>query len=165
LVDTIDLVWRSNGGAQGPYGPPAGGTIDMIEGPYRGVSVRFAGGGIFAWPGAPVIAMRTSDRLLASWIARGAPRSRFGWPSGAPVRTPDGRARAWPLTRGALFDVPTREVLGIHGAIHAYWLQLGALEADLGLPVAEQHLEDGEEVARFERGVLRWSPAGGVRRG
>jgi hypothetical protein len=165
LVDLIDAAWRENGGPQGPFGAPVSGAIEMIEGAHRGVSVRFAGGGLFAWPGAPVIVLRSSDRLLAGWIARGAARSPFGWPSGAPVRTPDGGARALPLTRGALFDAPTREVVGLHGALYAYWLQLGGLGSGLGALVAEQHVEDGEEVARFEKGTLRWSPVGGARRG
>ena len=123
---------------------------------------------MFAWPGAPVIAMRSTDRLLASWIARGAPRSPLGWPSGSPVASSDGRARIMPFTRGALFDVPGREVAGLWGTLYAYWLQLGGPRADLGTLTADVSTEESpagaEEVARFQHGVLRWSPVHGVRR-
>ena len=164
----IEQCWRDNGGAQGPYGAIQGAPNEMIEGAHRGVSARFAGGGMFAWPGAPVIAMRSTDRLLASWIARGAPRSPLGWPSGSPVASSDGRARIMPFTRGALFDVPGREVAGLWGTLYAYWLQLGGPRADLGTLTADVSTEESpagaEEVARFQHGVLRWSPVHGVRR-
>ena len=164
LIDAVDAVWRTHGGAQGPYGSPVGGAIDMSEGVHRGVSVRFAGGGLFAWPGAPVIALRTTDRLLASWVERGGPRSPLGWPSGTPVSTPDGRARALPTTRGALFDVPGRPITAFWGSLYAYWLQLGGPGSGLGVPRGDLAVEAGEEVVHFERGTLRWSPVGGVRR-
>jgi hypothetical protein len=164
----IEQCWRDNGGAQGPYGPIQGAPNEMVEGAHRGVSARFAGGGMFAWPGAPVIAMRSTDRLLASWIARGAPRSPLGWPSGAPVASGDGRARVMPFTRGALFDVPGRDVVGLWGTLYAYWLQLGGPRSDLGSLTADLGTQESaagpEEVARFERGVLSWSPVHGVRR-
>lgn len=168
LLDAIDAVWRQNGGPQGPYGAAQGAPNEMVEGAYKGVSVRFAGGGMFAWPGGAVIPLRTTDRLLASWIERGAPRSPLGWPSGAPVASADGRARVMPFTRGALFDVPGRAVAGLWGTLYAYWLQLGGPRSDLGIlksDVAnETHEGATEEVAHFERGTLRWSPVGGVRR-
>ena len=168
LVDAIDAVWRHNGGAQGPYGAAQGSANEMIEGSHKGVSVRFAGGGMFAWPGAPVIALRTTDRLLASWIERGAPRSPLGWPSGAPVSSADGRARIMPFTRGALFDVPGHSVVGLWGTLYPYWLQLGGPASDLGALRGDVATETSagvtEEVARFERGTLRWSPVAGVRR-
>ncbi len=168
LVDAIDAVWKQNGGAQGPYGAVQGGANEMVEGAYKGVSVRFAGGGMFAWPGGSVIALRTTDRLLASWIERGAPRSPLGWPSGGPVGSPDGRARVMPFTRGALFDVPGHAVSGLWGTLYAYWLQLGGPNGDLGTLRADAATETAEgaseEVAHFERGTLRWSPVHGVRR-
>jgi hypothetical protein len=168
LLDAIDRAWRDNGGAQGPYGSPQGGANEMAEGAYRGVSVRFTGGGMFVWPGSPVITLRTSDRLLASWMERGAPRSPLGWPSGAPASTADGRARVMPFTRGALFDVPGRPVAALWGTLYAYWLQLGGPRSDLGALQADLTVAAGEggseEVARFERGTLRWSPVHGARR-
>lgn len=168
LVDAIDALWRELGGEKGPYGAPVGGATEMLEGAHRGVSVRFAGGGMFAWPGAPVLALRTTDRLLMSWIERGGPRSPLGWPSGAAVSGADGRARILPLTRGALFEVPGRPVTGLWGSLFAYWLQLGGPAAPVGTLSADLHVEttpEGpEEVARFAHATLRWSPVHGVRR-
>jgi uncharacterized protein with LGFP repeats len=73
-----------------------------------------------------------------------------------------------PFTRGALFDVPGRDVVGRWGTLYAYWLQLGGPRSDLGSLTADLGTQESaagpEEVARFERGVLSWSPVHGVRR-
>jgi uncharacterized protein with LGFP repeats len=73
-----------------------------------------------------------------------------------------------PFTRGALFDVPGHAVGGLWGTLYAYWLQLGGPASDLGALRGDVATETSagatDEVARFERGTLRWSPVGGVRR-
>lgn len=159
-------AWTSAGGKGGPLGMPMPPSATMSEGNASGVAMRFTSGAIFAWAGAKAIVMSGSDRLLAKWLALGAARSPVGWPAQSPALV-DGAARALACTRGAVFDHPTLGTHAVHGALYSYWCSLGGLTSGLGFPLEDVVVPDdptAPQRARFEHGVLQWSPATGASR-
>lgn len=160
-------AWTSAGGKGGPLGMPLPPAAAMSEGAASGVAMRFASGAIFAWSGAKAIVMPASDRLLAAWLALGAARSPAGWPTQAPIVTPDGVGRALACTRGAVFDHPRLGTHAVHGALYGYWLSIGAFQSGLGFPLEDAVVPTdptAPQSVRFEHGVLRWSPRSGALR-
>jgi uncharacterized protein with LGFP repeats len=137
----------------------------MREAEALGAAMRFEAGGIFAWEGAPAIVLRATDALFAHWLAAGAARSPYGWPTAPPERTPDGAARALWCTRGVVIDHPRLGAHGVHGAIGSAWLENAG---ELGHPIADAAPIEGDAPGsvsqRFERGGLAWSPGAGVSR-
>jgi hypothetical protein len=165
IPEIVTKAWLNAGGKGGPLGMPMPPAAAMNEGNARGVAMRFAGGAVFAWDGASPITMKAADPLLARWLALGAARSPLGWPTQAPVTTPDGVARALACTRGAVFDHPKHGTHSVHGALYAYWRSLGAFASGLGLPLEDVVVPDdptAPQSIRFEHGTLRWSAATGA---
>lgn len=163
----IVSAWTSAGGKAGPLGMPMPPLATMQEASAQGVAMRFTNGAIFAWSGAKAIVMPGSDRLLARWLALGAARAPVGWPSQAPVLTPDGVGRALACTRGAVFDHPRLGTHAVHGGLYAYWCSLGGFASGLGFPLEDAVIPDdptAPQSVRFEHGTLQWSPTGGATR-
>lgn len=162
LRAVIDAAHAAAGGAQGPLGAPAAPAAPMEEGPYRGMAVRYAGGGIFVWRDVsgiaqPALVFRSSDPLYRHWIELGAARSPLAWPSD-PIETgPDGVTKALPCTRGVVLHHPRLGTRAISGVLFTQWMDGGGLGSTLGFPIEDAHVDGGVTTQRFEHGELRWS--------
>ena len=169
LPEALAAPWRRDGGAKGPLGLPIAEPAPMIEDSYRGVVVRFADGAMFAWdppPGAPPadpIVLLDREPAFTAWVRLGAGRSVVGWPVAPLEETP--HATLLRCYRGSIVDHPELGVHPVHGAIFAYWLQLGGLAGELGHPVGAAVVPSdprAPQSQRFEHGTLSWSSARGV---
>jgi hypothetical protein len=168
LPEPIAARWRREGGRMSPLGPPSSEPSPMIEGPYRGVVVRFESGWIAAWDGPPgrsppPIVLLAREPCVAKWMALGDGRSTLGWPVSEVERAFRGRDEGslLKLTRGSIVSHPVHGTFAIGGTLFAYWMQLGGLASSLGWPLEDERREsDVHEVhtQRFERGTLSWSP-------
>ncbi|QEO15017.1 hypothetical protein FLP10_11770 [Agromyces intestinalis] len=63
--------------------------------------------------------------------------------------------------RGLVFWTRAHGAVSLHGMVRDVWELLGRERSSLGVPIAdpEYDVESDEWVGRFERGLVRWSPA------
>lgn len=124
-------------------------------------------GGIISWhpeTDAHVVWGLIGER----WLQIG--REQFGYPLTDELATADGRGRFNHFRAVHLANKPEASIFWhpdtgaheIYGAIRAKWAELGWERSPLGYPLEAEHDEAGGRLQRFQRGVLFWTPQGGV---
>ena len=103
--------------------------------------------------------------IREKWAALGWETCPFlGYPLTDETGTPDGVGRFNHFERGSIYWTPATGACEIHGPLRDEWERLGWETGPLGYPVAD--VEPGDDkrglVARFQRGIIRWTPDGGA---
>ena len=158
----ILLKWRELGGPDGFLG--AAQTEEQVCPDGRGRYIHFTAGSIYWTPetGAHVI----YGAIREKWAALGWETCAFlGYPVTDETGTPDGIGRFNHFEKGgSIYWTPEHGAFEVHGPIRDRWQALGWEAGALGYPVSDVEMSGDKEgqVARFQRGVIRWHPARGA---
>ncbi|MGN6127490.1 MAG: LGFP repeat-containing protein [Humibacter sp.] len=148
-------VWLAAGGTMGSLGLPMGN--DSCNG--KSCSQSFQNGTL-VWTSQHGM-VTVSGWFLAPWQARGA---GSGW-LGAPTdRALCDSATCYQVFQGGtLVGSPSNGVVAVQGEYRDVWLAAGGTMGSLGLPLSNDSC-DGERCSQaFQKGVLVWTPAQGMR--
>lgn len=155
--------WTELGGPDGFLGPPETAETTCPDG--RGHYVHFAGGSIYWTPETGAHAICGAIREL--WAALGWENCEFlGYPITDETGTPDGIGRFNHFEKGgSIYWTPDHGAFEIHGPIRDEWERRGWEAGELGYPLSDVQMAEDKTgpFTRFQRGVIRWTPAHGAR--
>jgi len=155
--------WIGLGAHSGPVGVPRGVETPTFDG--AGRATPFAGGTISWHPNTGAHAVW--GEINARWLAIG--REQFGYPitdesdANGGGRYNDFKAihlGGTPIA--SIYWTPQTGAREVYGAIRDAWLRSDGSGGRLGFPVDVEHDSEGGRVQNFQRGSIRWTPAGGA---
>jgi L,D-peptidoglycan transpeptidase YkuD (ErfK/YbiS/YcfS/YnhG family) len=86
----------------------------------------------------------------------------LGFPTTNELRTPNGVGRFNHFQGGSIYWSPAGGAHGIYGAIRDRWAAAGWETSALGFPTSDEYALGGGRAQDFQRGSIRWTPAGGA---
>jgi hypothetical protein len=98
--------------------------------------------------------------IARKYDALGGCGSLLGPPISEERGTPDGVGRYSVFERGSIYWAPHLGAYEVHGRIRDAWAAAGWEAGELGYPVSDEHADGDGRRSDFERGSIRWSPAG-----
>ncbi|MGY1832649.1 LGFP repeat-containing protein, partial [Geodermatophilus sp. SYSU D01180] len=146
--------WGWTGRESGPLGYP----VEEMSCPAGGCLQTFQGG-ILAWTAAKGV-HAVSGAIGELWTRLGRQTSPLGHPTSDMACTSTGCTQdfqggtvTWTASLGARW---------LNGAIHQGWIWTGRETGTLGYPTGDMGCTGTGCTQDFQRGVLAWTPAGGV---
>ncbi len=152
--------WAATGYERGPLGYPVAGERPTIGGRYS----MFQNGTLLHTETRGTRQVhRIGGALLDAWAASGFEVGSLGFPLHEERPTPDGRGTYIRHERGMIYWTPQTGAQLLRGAVLDHWAARGYERGALGYPLHEDRRTPGGSAsyARFEKGMLYVSPAGG----
>jgi uncharacterized protein with LGFP repeats len=161
LSGPIESLWKAAGAERSSLGYPTQGVSGAAD--RVGQYARFQRGVIFWSPGKG--AHQVLGAINGLWAATGFERGPLGYPTAEEAGS-DGVGRFSRFEHGSIFWSPTTGARAMLGPIEAAWNAAGAEQGFLGYPTQSVSTAADRvgQYARFQRGVIFWSPSSGAHR-
>jgi uncharacterized protein with LGFP repeats len=137
-----------------------GGSGELDLGDGRGRVRDYEHGSIYFTPQTG--AHEVHGAIRDKWAQLGGHRSFLGYPTTDETGCPDRRGRFNHFEHGSIYWTPETGAHEVHGAIRDRWQALGFERSQLHYPTSDEQNMAGGRLSRFERGEIRWTPAGGA---
>jgi len=160
VLGPIETLWKSGGAERGLLGYPTQSVSTLADG---GQYARFEHGSIYWSPATGARAMLGPIETL--WKGGGAERGVLGYPTSSVSTARDGKGQYATFQHGSIYWSAATGARAMLGAIQDRWVADGAERGRMGYPTQSVSTAADKvgQYAKFQGGVIYWSPATGAR--